>query len=76
MATKSVQPTKPLGEGPGEADVALDRGSFGRVSYDEIAELLGSSPAAARRSVSDALANLRRHHQLRPDRPDPTEGPS
>ncbi len=46
------------------------------LSYDEIAELLGSSPAAARRSVSDALANLRRHHQLRPDRPDPTEGPS
>lgn len=45
-------------------------------SYDEIAELLGSSPAAARRSVADALANLRRHHQLRPDRPDPTEGPS
>ena len=45
-------------------------------SYDEIGRLLGSSPTAARRSVSDALANLRRHQHLRAEPPDTTEGPT
>ena len=44
------------------------------LSYEEIADLLASSPAAARRSVSDALASLRRDHHLRPEPPSPTEG--
>ena len=34
---------------------------LGDVSYADLAELLGCSPAAARRSVADGIANIRKH---------------
>lgn len=36
------------------------------LAYDEIASLLGCSPAAARRSAADGIASLRRHYDKEP----------
>jgi RNA polymerase sigma factor (sigma-70 family) len=41
---------------------------LGDLAYDRIAELLGSSPAAARRAAADGIAALRAQHQHWEDR--------